>query len=332
VRLSVTDRCNFRCGYCMPAAVYGPDFAFLPREALLTYEEIAAVARALVLLGARTLRITGGEPLVRRDLPRLVALLRELDALPELEGTPLDLALTTNGSLLRGLAGPLRAAGLDRLTISLDSLDPATFARMSGSSLPLQTVLDGIDAAAAAGFSPLKLNAVVRRGMNDAEVIGLVDFARAGGHTLRLIEYMDVGTTNGWRLDEVVPSAELVRRVDAHYPIDEVAASRPGEVATRYRFRDGRGEIGFIASVTAPFCGDCTRIRVSADGTLYTCLFAAEGHALKPHLRPALDAAGLAAALRSAWTARDDRYSEVRGAAGASGGRDGRVEMFRVGG
>jgi len=332
VRLSVTDRCNFRCGYCMPAEVYGPDFAFLPRADLLTFEELAAVAKELVILGARTLRITGGEPLVRRDLPQLVALLRALDTLPVLGGVPLDLALTTNGSLLGGLAAPLRTAGLDRLTVSLDSLDPETFAQMSGSAMPLSSVLEGIEAATAAGFVPLKLNAVVRRGMNDNEILSLVSFARAGGHTLRLIEYMDVGTTNGWRLDEVVPAEELVRLISASYPLDSVGASRPGEVATRYRFRDGGGEIGLIASVTAPFCGDCTRARVSADGHLYTCLFATSGLALKPHLRPTINTEQLAAALRTQWTEREDRYSEVRGAASAAGTNKPRVEMFRVGG
>lgn len=330
VRLSVTDRCNFRCGYCMPAEVFGPDFAFLPRAELLTFEEIALVARELVALGARTLRITGGEPLVRRDLEQLVALLRALDASVELNGAPLDLALTTNGSLLAKLAAPLRAAGLDRITVSLDSLNPATFAQMSGSALPLSSVLEGIDAARAAGFSQIKLNAVVRRGLNDTELPALVDFARRGGHTLRLIEYMDVGTTNGWRLDEVVPAAEIVASIHARHPLEPLAASRPGEVANRYRFADGGGEIGVIASVTAPFCGDCTRARVSADGHLYTCLFASEGTELKGYLRPAPDQARLREALRARWTARDDRYSELRDAQTAAPLP--RVEMFRVGG
>ena len=330
VRLSVTDRCNFRCSYCMPAEVFGPDFAFLPRAELLTFEELTLVARELVALGARTLRITGGEPLVRRDLERLVALLRALDASEVLGGEPLDLALTTNGSLLAKLAEPLRAAGLNRVTVSLDSLTPETFTRMSGSALPLESVLEGITAAAAAGFTQIKLNAVIRRGVNDTEIPALVEFARANGHTLRMIEYMDVGTTNGWRLDEVLPASEIVARIHALHPIEPIAPSRPGEVANRYHYLDGGGEIGLIASVSAPFCGDCTRARVSADGHLYTCLFATEGSDLKRYLRPTVDADGLREGLRTRWAARDDRYSELRDAETAS--RLPKVEMFRVGG
>ena len=330
VRLSVTDRCNFRCSYCMPAEVFGPDFAFLPRAELLTFEEITVVARELVALGARTLRITGGEPLVRRDLERLVALLRALDASEALGGEPLDLALTTNGSLLAKLAAPLRAAGLNRITVSLDSLTPETFTRMSGSALPLESVLEGIAAAVDAGFTQIKLNAVIRRGVNDTEIPELVKFARTNGHTLRMIEYMDVGTTNGWRLDEVLPASEIVARIHALHPIEPIAPSRPGEVANRYRYLDGGGEIGLIASVSAPFCGDCTRARVSADGHLYTCLFATEGSDLKRYLRPTADAEGLREGLRARWAARDDRYSELRDADTAS--RLPKVEMFRVGG
>ena len=330
VRLSVTDRCNFRCSYCMPAEIFGPDFAFLPRAELLTFEELALVARELVALGARTLRITGGEPLVRRDLEQLVALLRALDASEALSGEPLDIALTTNGSLLAKLAAPLRAAGLNRITVSLDSLSPATFTRMSGSALPLESVLEGIAAATAAGFSGIKLNAVIRRGVNDADVPALATFAREGGHTLRLIEYMDVGSSNGWRLDEVVPASEILAQLHARYPLEALAPSRPGEVANRYRYLDRRGEIGLIASVSAPFCGDCTRARVSADGQLYTCLFASEGSDLKRYLRPVLDAAALRDALHARWSVRDDRYSEIRDAETAN--RLPKVEMFRVGG
>ena len=330
VRLSVTDRCNFRCSYCMPAEVFGPDFAFLPRAELLTFEELTLVARELVALGARTLRITGGEPLVRRDLEQLVALLRALDSSEALDGEALDIALTTNGSLLAKLAAPLRAAGLNRITVSLDSLTPETFTRMSGSALPLESVLEGVAAAADAGFTQIKLNAVIRRGVNDAEIPALVEFARANGHTLRMIEYMDVGTTNGWRLDEVLPASEIVARIHALHPIELIAPSRPGEVANRYRYLDGGGEIGLIASVSAPFCGDCTRARVSADGHLYTCLFATEGSDLKRYLRPTVDADGLREGLRARWAARDDRYSELRDAETAS--RLPKVEMFRVGG
>ena len=314
----------------MPAEIFGPSFAFLPRAELLTFEEIALVARELVGLGARTLRVTGGEPLVRRDLERLIALLRSLDGAEALNGERLDLALTTNGSLLAGLAEPLRSAGLDRVTVSLDSLNAATFATMSGSALPLESVLDGIAAAGAAGFRGIKLNAVVRRGLNDEEIPALVEYARAEGHTLRLIEYMDVGTTNGWRLEEVLPASEIVERIHALHPIEPIGPSRPGEVANRYRYLDGAGEVGIIASVTAPFCGDCTRARVSADGQLYTCLFAATGSDLKPYLRPRPDPAGLLSALRGIWEARSDRYSELRDA--ETPHRFPKVEMFRLGG
>ena len=330
VRISVTDRCNFRCSYCMPAEIFGPDFAFLPRAELLTFEEITLVARELVALGARTLRITGGEPLVRRDVEQLVALLRALDSSDALGSESLDLALTTNGSLLAKLAAPLRAAGLNRITVSLDSLNPATFTRMSGSALPLESVLEGIAAATAAGFTNIKLNAVVRRGVNDVDVPALAAFAREGGHTLRLIEYMDVGTANGWRLDEVVPASEILAQLHALHPLELLAPSRPGEVANRYRYLDGGGEIGLIASVSAPFCGDCTRARVSADGHLYTCLFASEGSDLKRYLRPDPDAAALRDALHARWSARNDRYSEIRDAETAN--RLPKVEMFRVGG
>jgi cyclic pyranopterin phosphate synthase len=314
----------------MPAEIFGPDFAFLPRAELLTFEELALVARELVALGARTLRITGGEPLVRRDLEQLVALLRALDASEALDGEPLDIALTTNGSLLAKLAAPLRAAGLNRITVSLDSLNPATFTRMSGSALPLESVLEGIAAASAAGFTKIKLNAVIRRGVNDLDVPALAAFAREGGHTLRMIEYMDVGSSNGWRLDEVVPASEILAQLHACYPLEPLAPSRPGEVANRYRYLDGGGEIGLIASVSAPFCGDCTRARVSADGHLYTCLFASEGSDLKRYLRPEPDAVSLRDALHARWSARDDRYSEIRDAETAN--RLPKVEMFRVGG
>lgn len=314
----------------MPAEVFGPDFAFLPRAELLTFEEIALVARELVALGARTLRITGGEPLVRRDVAKLVTLLRALDGSEELGGVPLDIALTTNGSLLAELAASLRAAGLNRITVSLDALTPSTFARMSGSELPLDRVVDGIAAATAAGFTSIKLNAVIRRGVNDAEIPALVAFARDHGHTARFIEYMDVGTTNGWRLDEVVPASEILQQIQALHPLEPVEPSRPGEVASRYRFLDGRGEIGLISSVSAPFCADCTRARVSADGQLYTCLFAADGIDLKRYLRPVADAKALREGLRNRWELRDDRYSELRDAATA--GRLPKVEMFRVGG
>ena len=314
----------------MPAEIFGANFAFLPRTELLTFEEIALVARELVALGARTLRITGGEPLVRRNLERLISLLRVLEVPNNQPGETLDLALTTNGSLLAALAVPLRAAGLDRITVSLDSLDTTTFTRMSGSALPLDRVLEGIAAARRAGFTGIKLNAVIRRGINDAEIPALVEYARAEGHTLRLIEYMDVGTTNGWRLEEVVPASEMIAQIASIHPIEPIAPSRRGEVAKRFRYIDGGGEIGLIASVSAPFCGDCTRARLSADGHLYTCLFASRGTDLRSHLRPAPDPTALRTALRSLWENRDDRYSELRDAETTS--RLPKVEMFRLGG
>ena len=314
----------------MPAEVFGPSYAFLPRAELLNYEEIALVAASLVQLGARTLRVTGGEPLVRRNLGSLIAILRSLDDTADLNGERLDLAMTTNGSLLKDLAASLRIAGLDRVTVSLDSLKEDTFAKMSGSALPLRNVLEGIAAASAAGFKGIKLNAVVRRGFNEGEIPALVEFARTRGHTLRLIEYMDVGTANGWHLEEVVPASEMIQRIDAVHPIEPISASRPGEVANRYRYRDGAGEVGIIASVTAPFCKDCTRVRVTADGRLYTCLFAATGSDLRPFLRPHPSPAGLLRALRGIWEGRSDRYSEMRDA--ETPHRFPKVEMFRVGG
>lgn len=330
VRFSVTDRCNFRCDYCMPAETFGAGYKFIPRAELLTFEEIVLVARELVPLGVRTLRITGGEPLLRRGLDKLVAMLRALDSFECLDGASLDLALTTNGSLLANMAGPLRAAGLNRVTVSLDSLNPATFARMSGSRMSLDTVLNGIATASSVGFTNIKLNAVIRRGVNDSDVLELADYARANGHILRLIEFMDVGNSNGWRLDEVVPAHELLATIHTRYPVESVSATRRGEVSTRYRYVDGKGEIGLIASVSAPFCGDCTRLRLSADGTVYTCLFASTGLDLRPHLRPTYDPAGLSEALRGIWRARGDRYSELRSADSAI--MRPKVEMFRLGG
>ena len=322
LRISVTDRCNFRCTYCMPAEVFGRDYAFLPRSQILRYEEIVRLARIFVGLGVEKLRITGGEPTVRRDLPDLV---RQLATIKGVH----DLTLTTNGSALRTLAAPLADAGLRRITVSLDSLDDAVFRAMSGADMPVTRVLDGIAAARAAGLAPLKVNMVVRRGRNEDSVIPMAAWAREEGIILRTIEFMDVGTANGWRMDDVVPFAEIVARLDAAFPLEALPPNYPGEVATRFRYRDGAGEIGVIASVTAPFCGACTRARLSAEGELFTCLFAARGTDLRAPLRDGADDAELEARIRSAWGARDDRYSELRSAGTANLPR---VEMFAIGG
>ena len=326
LRISVTDRCNFRCPYCMPAEVFGRDFAFLPKELVLSFEEIERLARVFVDVGVGKLRITGGEPLVRRDLPVLI---ERLAAIRTPEGSPADLTLTTNGSALRALAAPLAAAGLQRITVSLDSLDDDVFGAMNGVDFPVSRVLDGIAAAREAGLSPIKVNTVVRRGMNESSVLPLARWARAEGLVLRFIEYMDVGHSNGWRLDDVVPAEELLGLIDAEMPLEPVDPQYRGEVAGRYRYRDGGGEVGVIASVTRPFCGDCTRARLSAEGSLYTCLFAVSGVDLKGPLRAGASDAELADIVRSVWTVRADRYSELRSAATD---RLPKVEMFALGG
>ena len=322
LRISVTDRCNFRCTYCMPAEIFGRDFAFLPRSQILRYEEIARLARIFVRLGVEKLRITGGEPTVRRDLPDLV---RQLAAI---EGVR-DLTLTTNGSALRTLAAPLADAGLRRITVSLDSLDDAVFRAMSGADTPVSRVLEGIAAARAAGLAPVKINMVVRRGSNETSIVPMARWARDAGFILRFIEFMDVGTANGWRMDDVVPMAEIVALVDAAFPLRALAPNYPGEVATRFSYLDGAGEMGVIASVTAPFCGACTRARLSAEGELYTCLFAARGTDLRAPLRAGADDADLEARIRAVWAGRDDRYSDLRSAGTANLPR---VEMFAIGG
>ncbi|HSL66268.1 MAG TPA: GTP 3',8-cyclase MoaA [Gaiellaceae bacterium] len=303
LRISVTDRCNFRCVYCMPREVYGRDHVFLPRSEVLSFEEIARVASAFHGLGVRKLRLTGGEPLLRRDLDRLVAMLAALPGV--------DLTLTTNGALLARQAEKLADAGLGRVTVSLDSLDDEVFRAMNDVDVPVARVLEGIDAAAAAGL-PVKVNTVVKRGLNDDGIVELAARFRGTGHVLRFIEYMDVGHTNGWRLDDVVPAAEIVRRIDAVFPLEPVERAYRGETALRWRYRDGAGELGVIASVTEPFCGDCTRARLSADGKLYTCLFAVKGRDLRAVLRGGADDEELAAVLRGVWRARTDRYSEQR--------------------
>jgi GTP 3',8-cyclase len=332
LRISVTDRCNFRCVYCMPKEVYGRDHAFLPRAALLSFEEIERVARVFAALGVRKLRITGGEPLVRRDLEQLIAKLAAIG--------DLDLTLTTNGALLAAKAQALANAGLTRITVSLDSLDDDTFRRMNDVDFPVARVLEGIEAAAAAGLVPVKVNVVVKRGLNDVGIVELADFFRGTGHVLRFIEYMDVGHTNGWRLDDVVPAAEILGLIDAEMPLVSLNPNYTGEVADRWAYRDGSGEVGVIASVTQPFCGSCSRARLTADGQLFTCLFANNGHDLRAPLRGGAQDEDVLAAITSVWRARDDRYSELRAlatvqpAAQATGARNdpNRVEMSRIGG
>jgi GTP 3',8-cyclase len=320
LRISVTDRCNFRCVYCMPREVYGIDHPFLPRAEILSFEEIARVARAFHGLGVRKLRLTGGEPLLRRDLERLVAMLAEL---PEV-----DVTLTTNGALLARKAQLLADAGLSRVTVSLDSLDDAVFRAMNDVDVPIDRVLEGIDAAAAAGL-PVKVNTVVKRGLNDDGILGLAGRFRGTGHVLRFIEFMDVGHTNGWRLDDVVPAAEIVALIDAEHPLEPVEPGYRGETARRWRYADGAGEIGVIASVTQPFCGDCTRARLSADGKLYTCLFATTGRDLRSLLREGADDDALLGHLSHAWRVREDQYSELRTSATAELPK---VEMSYIGG
>ena len=322
LRISVTDRCNFRCPYCMPAETYGERYHFLPRREILDFEEIVRLARLFVEFGVRKVRLTGGEPLLRKDLPEL---LRMLSAIEGVE----DLALTTNGFLLAERARSLADAGLQRVSVSLDSHDEQVFRHMSGRPFGPQPVLDAIEAAAAAGLTPVKINCVVQRGVNDAGLVELASRFRGTGHVLRFIEYMDVGTRNTWELSQVVPAREIVERIDAVFPLEAVEPAYRGEVATRWRYRDGGGEIGVIASVTQPFCGECTRARLSAEGQLVTCLFAAEGLDLKTPLREGASDDALRARIAGRWGSRRDRYSEER--SDSPGGRR-RIEMFQIGG
>ncbi len=320
LRISITDRCNFRCVYCMPKEVYGRDHVFLERKELLSLEEIARVAGVFAGLGVRVVRITGGEPLVRRNVEHLVELLREI---PRLE-----IALTTNGALLPQKAEALASAGLHRVTVSLDSIDDPTFRALNDVDFPVQRVLDGIDAASAAGLR-VKVNAVVKRGANDDGIVALAGHFRGTPHTLRFIEYMDVGHTNGWRLDDVVSAEEIVRTLGAVWPLEPVEAARADETARRFRYRDGAGEIGVIASVTQPFCGGCSRARLSAEGRLHTCLFAAKGHDLRAPLRLGAGDEELAELIRGIWGRRADRYSELRTAETSALPK---VEMSYIGG
>jgi len=320
LRISVTDRCNFRCVYCMPREVFDAGHEFLPHSAILSFEEIARLARVFAGLGVRKIRLTGGEPLVRKQLPRLVAMLSEL---------PVELTLTTNGSLLARQAAALKAAGLHRVTVSLDSLDDATFRAMNDAEFPVAKVIEGIEAAAAAGLAPVKINMVVKRGTNDRDIVAMARRWRGTGHIIRFIEYMDVGSTNGWRMDDVVPSAEVVRAISDSWPLEPVDASYPGEVAERWRYRDGAGEVGVISSVTQAFCSSCNRMRLSTEGSLYTCLFAQSGHDLKSLLRAGAADEELRDEIAAVWQRRTDRYSQIRTSQTSSPKK---VEMSYIGG
>ncbi len=322
LRISVTDRCNFRCTYCMPKEVFGREYEFLARQELLTFEEIEKVARAFVRAGAGKIRLTGGEPLLRKDIESLISLLA---AIPGVE----DLTLTTNGSLLARKAAALKAAGLHRVSVSLDSMDDTVFMAMNDVGFPVQKVLDGIEAAAAAGLSPIKVNMVVKKGVNEHSVVEVAEHFRGTGHVVRFIEYMDVGTTNGWRLDDVVSGAEIVEMIHARFPLEPIDPDYRGEVARRYRYQDGAGEVGVITSVTQPFCGDCTRARLSAEGKVYTCLFASRGTDLRALLRQGATEAELDAAIGDLWVRRTDRYSEIRTSQTVSIRK---VEMSYIGG
>ena len=320
LRISVTDRCNFRCTYCMPREVFDSGYRFLPHDAILSFEEIARLARVFVDLGTRKIRLTGGEPLVRRHVHRLVAMLKEL---------PVELTLTTNGSLLAQNAKALKDAGLDRVTVSLDSLDDTTFRAMNDADFPVAKVLEGIDAAAAAGLGPIKINMVVKRGVNDQGVLAMAERWRGSGHIVRFIEFMDVGSTNGWRMDDVVPSAAIVARIAERWPLEAIDPNYPGEVAERWRYLDGAGEVGVISSVTQAFCATCTRMRLSTEGSLYTCLFAQHGHDLKSLLRAGASDEVLRNEIAAVWQRRADRYSEIRTEFTS---RNKKVEMSYIGG
>ncbi len=321
LRISVTDRCNFRCVYCMPRDVFDADYHFLPHADLLTFEEIARVARVFVDNGVSKIRLTGGEPLLRRNVERLVEMLARIG--------DLDLTLTTNGALLAKKAKSLADAGLKRVTVSLDSLDDATFRAMNDADFPVDKVLEGIDAASVAGLAPVKVNMVVKRGMNESSILPMARHFRGTGHIVRFIEFMDVGATNGWRMDDVVPAAEIVRMIDGELPLAPADPNYTGEVAERWRYRDGGGEIGVIASVTQAFCRDCTRTRLSTDGKLYTCLFASDGYDLRGLLRGGYDDGQIGNAIAAVWRQRADRYSEIRTANTA---RAPKVEMSYIGG
>ena len=325
LRISVTDRCNFRCTYCMPAEIFGESYKFLPKNEILSFEEIARLARIFVEFGVNKLRITGGEPLLRTDLHILIAM---LTGMPGLE----DLTLTTNAYLLPQQAQRLKDAGLQRITISLDTLDDEVFKEMNGRGISIDRVLQGIDAAAAVGLAPIKINAVVQKGVNDHTVVELARHFKNSGHIVRFIEYMDVGNRNGWKWDQVVPAAEIVQQIDAEMPLEPVDSNYPGEVANRYRYRDGQGEIGVISSVSQPFCANCTRSRLSTDGKLYTCLFASTGVSLRDEMRAGASDDDLKNLIARIWTRRTDRYSEERTELASLQNVPAKVEMYQIGG
>jgi GTP 3',8-cyclase len=328
LRISVTDRCNFRCVYCMPKELFGKDYAFMPHAALLSFEEITRLARLFVAHGVEKIRLTGGEPLLRKNIETLVA---QLSQLKTPAGRPLDLTLTTNGSLLAKKAQALKDAGLQRITVSVDSLDDAIFKRMNDVNFPVSKVLHGIEVAHQAGLGPIKVNMVVKRGMNDHEIVPMARHFKGTPFILRFIEYMDVGASNGWKMDEVVPSAEVMQQIHAELPLEQVPPNYPGETAERWRYRDGSGEIGLISSVTKAFCGACSRVRLSTEGKLYTCLFATGGHDLRALLREGRSDEEISSAIAQLWRVRSDRYSELR-AAGAVTPDMKKVEMSYIGG
>ncbi|MFN7642633.1 MAG: GTP 3',8-cyclase MoaA [Burkholderiales bacterium] len=326
LRISVTDRCNFRCTYCMPREIFDKDYRFLPHGDLLSFEEIVRLARIFIHHGVEKIRLTGGEPLLRRNVERLVEMLAAIRCA---SGEPLDLTLTTNGSLLARKARALRDAGLQRLTVSLDALDDAMFRTMNDVEFPVADVLDGIEAAAAAGFASVKVNMVVKRGLNDGQIVPMATHFRGTGHIVRFIEFMDVGASNGWAMDDVLPSREVIERIHAAFPLEPAEPNYTGEVAERWRYRDGGGEVGVISSVTQPFCSDCSRARLSTEGRLYTCLFAGAGHDLRGLVRGGTDDARLAGTIAHLWSQRADRYSEIRSSR-TEGLR--KIEMSYIGG
>jgi GTP 3',8-cyclase len=330
LRISVTDRCNFRCVYCMPREVFDKDYQFLPHAALLSFEEIERLARVFVAHGVEKIRLTGGEPLLRKNIEFLI---ERLALLRTPQGRPLDLTLTTNGSLLARKARSLKDAGLSRVTVSLDALDDALFRRMNDADFAVADVLNGIETAQSAGLDPIKVNMVVKRGTNDQEIVPMARHFKGSGAVLRFIEYMDVGASNGWNMSEVLPSAQVVERIDAHFPLAPLEAHTAAETAQRWGYRDGSGEIGVISSVTRAFCGDCTRARLSTEGKLYLCLFAASGHDLRGLIRGGANDDAVATAIARIWQARGDRYSQLRGSASAASREDApRVEMSYIGG
>ncbi|MCH8898429.1 MAG: GTP 3',8-cyclase MoaA [Chloroflexi bacterium] len=325
LRISVTDRCNFRCTYCMPAEIFGEGYQFLPKSEILTFEEIARLARIFIDLGVNKLRITGGEPLLRTELFKLIEMLSSIDGAK-------DLTLTTNAYLLAQQAQQLKDAGLKRLTVSLDTLDDEIFKQMNGRGFGTEKILEGIDQAARVGLGPIKINAVVQKGVNDDTLVELARHFKGSGHIVRFIEYMDVGNLNGWKWEQVVTAEEIIRRIDAEMPLEPLEPNYPGEVANRYRYRDGEGEIGVIASVTQPFCGSCTRARLSTDGKIYTCLFGTAGTDLRESLRSKATDDDLRDLITAVWSNRTDRYSEERAQLAPAQNQPRKIEMYQIGG